>query len=188
MPVTPESPAPTHAAQLDLLMPLHYFYAQDEAPIPPLEFIRGCEVPEPMRHLLVHESDMTPRLRTFHQSEISLTVIQAEIARDFVMRQVVLCRTTDGAPVEYGAIGIQLEGLPAHVQALIRKGEKPLGAILEQESVPHVSSPRAWFEIRADDHIANLLQVAGEKRLYGRSNALTHPGGIVFADIVEILP
>ena len=33
-----------------------------------------------------------------------------------------------------------------------------------------------------------LIHVPPGTKLHGRCNALTHPGGIVFADIVEILP
>jgi hypothetical protein len=90
--------------------------------------------------------------------------------------------------VEYGAIGIQLKAFPPHVKQLIRDGKRPLGGILETEGIPHTSAPRAWFAIEADHHTGELLRVPPGTRLYGRSNALSHPDGIVFADIVEILP
>lgn len=186
MPATPDAAADARA--LDLLMPLLYFYNQDELPLSPVEFLEGESVPPPWRQLLVHNEDMTPTLREFHLSEISLQVVQAEMSDEYVMRQVVLHRTSDGAPVEYGAIGIQLGGFPAKVKQLIREGNLPLGGILESEGVPHRSAPRAWFVIDADEHIGELLHVRPGTKLYGRCNALTHPDGIVFADIVEILP
>lgn len=173
---------------MDLFMPLLYFYNQDEQPLPLLEFIEGESMPQPYRGLLVHDSDMTPTLRDFHGCTMNLQVVQAEMSEDYVMRQVVLHRSTDNAPVEYGAIGIQLDGFPPHVKALIREGKRPLGGILESEGVPHRSAPRGYFAIEADDHTGSLLGVAPHTRLYGRCNALTHPDGIVFADIVEILP
>jgi hypothetical protein len=165
MPATPES------EQLDLLMPLLYFYARDGLVLPLVDFISGDEMPEPSRHLLVHPSDMTPRLRAFHQSPISLTVVSADLSADYVMRQVVLTRDRDRSPVEYGAIGIHLQGFPPPVRA-----------------IPHISAPRAYFEIDADPHIASLLDCQPGDRLCGRCNALSFPDGIVFADIVEILP
>ena len=173
MPATPES------EQLDLLMPLLYFYARDGLVLPLVDFISGDEMPEPSRHLLVHPSDMTPRLRAFHQSPISLTVVSADLSADYVMRQVVLTRDRDRSPVEYGAIGIHLQGFPPPA---------PLGAILEDAAIPHISAPRAYFEIDADPHIASLLDCQPGDRLCGRCNALSFPDGIVFADIVEILP
>ena len=153
MPATPES------EQLDLLMPLLYFYARDGLVLPLVDFISGDEMPEPARHLLVHPSDMTPRLRAFHKSPISLTVVSADLSADYVMRKVVLTRDRDRSPVDYGASGIHLDG-----------------------------APRAYFEIDADPHIATLLDCQPGDRLCGRCNALSFPDGIVFADIVEILP
>ena len=176
------------ARELDLLMPLLYFYNQDELPLPPVEFHDGAELPQPQRSLLVHQNDMTPTLRKYHASDITLEVVQAEMSDDYVMRQVVLHRARDGAPVEYGAIGIQLDGFSDKVKRLIREGHEPLGGILESENVPHSSAPRAWFTIEADEHTGDLLRVPPGTKLHGRCNALTHPGGIVFADIVEILP
>jgi chorismate-pyruvate lyase len=173
---------------LDLLMPLVYFYNQDELPLPPVTFMEGEEVPEPYRSLLVHQNDMTPTLRAHHASEITLQVIDSEASEDYVMRQVVLHRESDGAPVEYGAIGIHLEAFPPHVKELVREGKRPLGGILGSEGVPHSSAPRAWFSIETDEHIGELLHIAPGTKLYGRSNTLVHPDGIVFADIVEILP
>jgi len=186
MRVTPET---KEAARImDLLMPLLYFYNQDELPLPPLEFIEGEAMPQPWRGLLVHSADMTPTLRNFHGSAMDLEVVQAEMSDDYVMRQVVLHRASDNAPVEYGAIGIQLDGFSPAVKALIREGKRPLGGILESEGVPHKSAPRGYFTIEADEHTGQLLHVRPGTRLYGRCNALTHPDGIVFADIVEILP
>ena len=176
------------ARELDLLMPLLYFYNQDELPLPPVSFHDGEKLPQPQRSLLVHQSDMTPTLRAHHGSDITLEVVQAEMSDDYVMRQVVLHRKNDGAPVEYGAIGIQLEGFPDKVKRLIREGHEPLGGILEAENIPHQSAPRAWFTIEADEHTGDLLRVPPGTKLHGRCNALSHPGGIVFADVVEILP
>jgi chorismate-pyruvate lyase len=186
MPATPDFTDTSRA--MDLLMPLLYFYSQDETPLPLIEFIEGEAVPEPQRHLLVHASDMTPRLREHHGAAIRLEVKEAQLAPEYVMREVVLHRASDGAPVEYGAIGIQLEHLPLPVQQMIRAGQQPLGGILESENIPHHSAPRAYFTLMADEHIGTLLGTAHGTRLYGRCNALTHPDGIVFADIVEILP
>ena len=181
-------PAIPEAEQHELLMPLHWFYARHGLPLPPVEFIDGDEMPEPARHLLVHASDMTPRLRAWHRAPISLQVVEAEASADFVMRQVVLRRSTDHAPVEYGAIGIQLDGFPPSARERIRSGSVPLGGLLEEEAIPHRSAPRAYFETTADAHIAGLLDCAPGTRLFGRCNALSFPDGIVFADIVEILP
>lgn len=172
--------------QLDLLMPLVFFYGRLELALPPVAFIPGEAVPDPQRHLLVHQSDMTPRLREHHGSDPGLTVISAERTEDYVIREVVL--NCEGRPVEYGAIGIHLEGFPPHVKTMISGGSAPLGAILEREGIPHQSAPTGYFALEADAHMARLLDTAPGTRLFGRCNVLSHLDGTAFADIVEVLP
>ena len=169
-------------------MPLAFFYARQDASMPQPALIPGAEMPEPYQHLLVHESDMTPRLRNFHGTGIGLRVVDRELSDQFVMRLVVLFRQDDGRPVEMGAIGIQLEGFPEETRAAVLAGEIPLGGLLEAHEIVHESSPKAYFSMVTDAFLADLLGVSPGITLYGRCNALAHPDGTVFADIVEILP
>jgi hypothetical protein len=74
------------------------------------------------------------------------------------------------------------------VRTQIASGATPLGSILEESAIPHRSAPRAYFEVKADAHIAGLLHCPEGTFLHGRCNALSFPDGMVFADIVEILP
>ncbi len=182
--------APTTAAPnlLDLFMPLEFFYASRAEPMPCPRLIPGSDMPAPYQHLLVHESDMTPRLRDFHGSPIGLRVVERQLSEDYVMRLVVLDRQTDQRPVEIGAIGIQLEGFPAAARADILAGQIPLGGLLEAHGIQHESAPKAYFTIPADAFLADLLGATVGAQLYGRCNALSHHDGLVFADIVEILP
>ncbi|MDB6134865.1 MAG: hypothetical protein JWM59_3108 [Verrucomicrobiales bacterium] len=173
---------------LDLLMPLAFFYVRQELELPALEFIEGKLMPEPSRHLLVHQSDMTPRLRNFHHTVPALTVVAVEKTEDFVMREVILTDQERVRPIEYGAIGIHLEGLPSHVKTMIRDGVAPLGAILESEGIPHASAPTGYFRLFADDRMSRLLNTSKGTVLHGRCNVLTHPDGSTLADIVEVLP
>lgn len=173
---------------LDLFMPLEFFYASLPEQMPRPDLLLGLDVPEPFQHLLVHESDMTPRLREFHQSGITLEVKERQVSDDFVMRLVVLHCEGDGRPVEIGAIGIQLEGFNPVAREAILAGQVPLGGILEAHEIMHESHPKAYFSIEADAFLAGLLGQAVGTKLYGRCNALSHAGGVVFADIVEILP
>lgn len=173
---------------LDLFMPLAFFYAHRPEDMPEATLLAGDAMPEPYRHLLVHESDMTSRLRNFHQADISLEVIEREVGEQFVMRLVVLHRSDTSEPVEMGAIGIQLDGFDDELRGAILAGEVPLGGLLEKFQVDHQSSPKAYFSVIADPFLADHLKVKVGERLYGRCNSLTHADGIVFADIVEILP
>ena len=183
--VTGNLPAST-AQHLDLLMPLVFFYGRLELDLPRVEFIEGPSMPQPQRHLLVHQSDMTPRLREHHHSAPQLTVVSVERTEDYVIREVVLA--CEGRPVEYGAIGIHLDGFPLPVKTMICEGTAPLGAILESEGIPHTSAPTGYFVLEADAHMAQLLGTSPGMRLFGRCNVLSHADGTSFADIVEVLP
>jgi len=182
----PSKSTPPESAELDFLMPLHFFLGAMSSF--DVTFIPGETMPEPYRHLLVHESDMTPRLAAFHNSEIGLRVHSVKASDDMVMRAVMLHRTEDNGPVEFGAIGIQLEPFPEEIKAMIRSGERPLGAILKDYKIDHTSHPRAYFRIHIDERLGELLHAPAGAVRYGRSNVLRDADGIDFADIVEILP
>ncbi len=173
---------------LGWLMPFHYFYEKAGKTLPDFRFISGEEVPYPYRSLLVHANDMTPTLAAFHHSRLSLEIHAHESSEAFVMRLVTLHAVATDAPVEYGAIAIQLGGLPPEVAAEVVEGRKPLGALLGEHGVEHRGAPVAYFAVPADEAIARALNQQPGERLYGRCNQLLDGDGMVFADIVEILP
>ena len=185
----PATTAAPESAELDLLMPLHFFLGAMSGL--DVTFIAGQEMPEPYRHLLVHESDMTPRLANFHAAKIGLAVHTKKASDQLIMRAVILHKEgSDGEcePVEFGAIGIQLGPFPEPLRQMIRAGEKPLGGILQDEEVSHSSHPSAYFKIVIDERLGELLKAPKGSVLYGRSNVLRDAEGTDFADIVEILP
>ena len=196
MPATPDSRADDRrreagaalAEALHRLLPFHFFYEKAGVDLPDFRFIPGEEVPYPYRSLLVHSNDMTPTLAAFHHSKLYLEVHEHESSDAFVMRLVTLHAAASDAPVEYGAIAIQLSALPEEMQAQVRAGRKPLGALLGEYAVEHYGRPAAYFSVPADERIARSLHQRPGEILYGRCNQLLDRDGIVFADIVEILP
>lgn len=171
------------------LQPLLRFYVQSGEGMPRILFIEGESMPEPYRHLLVHRSDMTPRLSDFYQSEIGLEVLRKDkdSTRDELTREVIL-RRSDGVPVEFGAIRILIHRLPEPVAEEVRAGERPLGGILQSHRLPHTSAPQAYFQVAADSLMAQMLACDEGTTLYGRCNVLSLPDDVPFAEIVEILP
>ena len=57
---------PTPDQLLSRLLPLHFFYAQQERELPSVDFLDGDKIPDPQNSLLVHDSDMTSTLTRFH--------------------------------------------------------------------------------------------------------------------------
>lgn len=171
----------------DDLAPLVFFYGIGSAR-PRVTFVEPGDLPEQERWLLVHDIDMTPRLREGHGSEIDLDVHAKARIGNYLVRASVLNRRSDGKPVEFGAIGIHLDLLPEEAQALVIEGRIPFGAILERYEVPHSSHPRGFFRISVDARLAELLGATSGQILYGRCNELRHGCGRVLADVVEVLP
>jgi len=173
--------------QLDHLAPLVFFYGLGSER-PQVEFVAGDALPEEPRWLLVHESDMTPRLRDYHKQEIDLDVHAKGRIGQYYVRASVLKRHSDQRAVEFGAIGIHLDVLEPEAQRMVLEGKVPFGAILERLAVPHSSHPRGYFRIKIDHRLAELLDATEGETLYGRCNELRHASGRTLADVVEVLP
>lgn len=171
----------------DILAPLIFFYGIGSNR-PRVTFVEPDDLAEQERTLLVHQMDMTPRLRGFHGCEIDLNVAARARIGNYLVRASVLHRGSDGMPVEFGAIGIHLDLLPEEAQELVLNGRVPFGAILEQFGVPHSSHPRGYFRIAVDARLAELLGAVSGQMLFGRCNELRHGSGRVLADVVEVLP
>ena len=173
--------------QLGHLAPLVFFYGLGSER-PQAHFVEPEELSDEARWLLVHASDMTPRLRNYHGSEIDLDVHGKGQIGPYYVRASVLKRRSDRRAVEFGAIGIHLDQLEEAAAALVKEGKVPFGAILERLAVPHSSHPRGYFKIRIDRRLAELLEAKEGEELYGRCNELRSAGGGTLADVVEVLP
>ncbi len=168
--------------------PLDEFYAQAGLPLPRIDQIRGEDMPEPYRSLLVHQNDMTPTLEQFHGGSIHVHVLRRDQRNGFYFREVVLEKDADDAPVEFGAIKINLSLFDSKARQLILGEREPLGHILATCGVVHTSRPKAYLRIEADDLIGHALRVVRRARLYGRRNTLFDTQHQSLAEIVEILP
>ena len=175
------SPAVDHFA------PFIGFYADAKAKAPATTPIDGAQMPEQYRALLVNDGDMTPTLEKFHGCKLHLKVLGRVHAGEEYRRQVLLL-DPQNRPVEFGAIRIHLDVLLPAVQKLVLAGQRPLGGVLIENSVPHTSRPSAYFSVTGDDLINRALGVSKPCRLYGRCNTLTGEDGRVIAEVVEILP
>ena len=190
MHATPDSSeaSAAYSEALHRLLPFHFFYEKLGRELPDFTFLDGDEVPYPYRSLLVHKNDMTPTLAAFHHSKLYLEVHRHEASEGMMMRLVSLHAASSEIPVEYGAISIQLENLPNDLREAIVAGERPLGGLLAEYEVEHAGDPSIYFSVPADELIAKALQQSEGEILYGRCNQLLDSEGMVFADIVEILP
>ncbi len=172
---------------VEYFSPFMGFYADAQATAPATTLIDGAAMPEPYRSLLVTNGDMTPTLEKFHHCQLHLKVLGRVHAGEEYRRQVLLLDPSQ-RPVEFGAIRIHLSALLPAVQKLVLAGQRPLGGVLIENSVPHRSQPRAYFSVIGDDLINRALGVSKPCVLYGRCNTLITKDGIPIAEVVEILP
>lgn len=170
------------------LCPLAHFYKHGASRLPVVMEIADTEVPAPYRQLLVHDRDMTSTLEKFHHAKTHLRVLRTVVNGDTYEREVVLALDGSERPVEFGALTVHLDRLPAMVRVLVAEGRRPFGGILVEHGVKFTSRPKAYIRIEPDSVISQSLELQTPSILYGRCNALFDDHGRVLADIVEVLP
>lgn len=182
------SPFTLPFSQADILAPLRFFYGLASQDLR-VTFIEPDQIPPVECHLLVHESDMTPRLAAFYHTPIKLDVhARSLVGPSYLVRAVILRKSSDDTPVEFGAIGIHLDRFDGGVRDAILAGVIPLGGILHQRQIPHSSHPSGYFRIETDHRLASLLGGFDGQQCYGRCNTLRYPDGSPIAEVVEVLP
>ena len=166
---------------------LQRFYEGAGLSAPALTELKGEEVPQPYRSLLVHSSDMTPTLERFYGQTLRLRVLSREHHDDSYKREVILWLAEDTIPVEYGVIRIHLERFPPTARRLVLEEERPLGDILHSEAIPHLSWPQAFFRLKSDAHAGAALGLQHSGLLYGRRNVLLDGSRRLLAEVIEVL-
>ena len=166
---------------------LERFYSRAGLALPPLQQLRDEEVPQPYKSLLVHSLDMTPTLERFYQGPVGLMVLSRERQDNFYYREVILNVDEGKRPVEYGAIRICLDHLPATLRDRVLQEQRPFGNILQSESFPHMSWPQAFFRTEPDAHMSTVLRLHRPCSLYGRRNLLLDGHRRLLAEVIEVL-
>lgn len=170
------------------LFPLSEFYSRAKRPLPRIETVPAESVPEPFKSLLVHHRDMTPTLETFHGARIHLELLSRDQRGGFYFREVVLRLDPDERPVEFGANKVYLGMFPEEAQELIRLDQIPLGRILKECGVKHVTEAKYFLRVEPDELIARALELETPVPLFGRKAIISDPAGRALSEIVEILP
>ncbi|HTL17429.1 MAG TPA: hypothetical protein VL793_09340 [Patescibacteria group bacterium] len=166
---------------------LERFYGKLGLPMPLLQDVDGQAMPQPYQKLLVHSADMTPTLESFYHQPMRLTVLTREQQEYSYLREVVLKSARDSRPVEYGVIRICLNHLPPPASRRVLEEQRPLGNILQSESIAHLSWPQAFFRVQSDSHLAHVLYLSQPCMLYGRRNVLLDGSRRLLAEVIEIL-
>ena len=170
------------------LFPLSEFYARTSLAFPKFERITAENLPEPYRTLLAHNNDMTPTLERFHGGEIYIHALSSERRDDSYFREVVLHRSEDDLPVEFGANCINLSLFTPEARWMILQEKIPLGRILKDHRIEHSTRVLGFFRIEPDDLVLTALKSTERVFHYGRQAMLCDPQQRPLSQVVEILP
>ena len=168
--------------------PLSDFYAHAKLPMPRIEAVAADAVPEPYRSLLVHKNDMTPTLEAFHNSRIHLELVKKDHRGGFYFREVILRLDHDEKPVEFGANKLHIGIFSEEAQEQILLEQVPLGRILNECDVKHLTEAKFFLRVEPDELICRALELETPVTLYGRKAVITDHKGLMLSEIVEILP
>ena len=172
----------------DFAFPLSEFYARTSLALPRMEIIGADVVPEPYRALLVHTNDMTSTLERFHGGEICIHALSSEQRDAGYFREVVLCRASDDAPVEFGANCVNLSLFSPEARWMILQEKVPLGRILKDHAIPHTIQVPCFFRVEPDALICRVFNLAKPVPLYGRQAVLCNAAHQRLSQVVEVLP
>ena len=172
----------------DVLFPLNRFYETEHLALPKTVLMAGADLPEPYRGMLDHDRDMTPTLEAFHDSRIHLELVKKDHRGGFYFREVILRLDRDEKPVEFGANKLHIGIFSEEAQEQILLEQVPLGRILKECGVRHVTEAKFFLRVEPDELICRALELESPVTLYGRKAVISDHKGLVLSEIVEILP
>jgi chorismate-pyruvate lyase len=153
---------------LDELGKLTSLFPADEPLIADARHIPKSETPEPYAHMLVHDQHMTVTMEEYHRCPVEVHVIQRHLDGDLYNREIVLTRTSDGAPVQFGIVQFDFQYVTRKVREEILAEETPLGRILINHNVLRHVDLGAILAITAGPGLAKVLRMPVGGKTYGR--------------------
>lgn len=178
----------TSAQSRGTLHPLDTFYADHPEDMPVVREIAAAVIPEPQFELLVHDHDMTPTLEAHHGDRIVLETCQTVRDGSIYAREVLLRLVSSQRVVEYGASRIHLDTFPENLQSVILEGKTPLGTIMNEYGLSHLSRPERFLRVQPGKIMREAFGLKGEELLFGRQNVVRNPQGRPMYEVIEVLP
>jgi hypothetical protein len=155
--------------------------------IPALTPVSASSLPAEVRTLLDHCGGMTAALEGYWGRPMGLTVLGSRETAQGVSRAVVLTPMDTAHPAELGLISIRLAALPPALHPAVQAGKVPFGRLLADGGIAFESRPGAFFRLRADVPLADIMRVPVGMALHGRATVLRDADGHVLAEAIEIL-
>jgi chorismate-pyruvate lyase len=131
--------------------------------------VEANEMPLPERTLLAHDDHMTVSMELFHNGPVALEVVTVHETATHYSRQILLRRSGDGAPVQFGVMRISLATVGEAVQKAIRARSQPLGRVLIEQNVLRKVHMVALYRVTAGPVLADLLGAVPGDGTWGRT-------------------
>jgi chorismate-pyruvate lyase len=150
---------------------------------PACTLVRGDDVPEPYRSLLVHTHHMTVTVEQHYGGPVDVTVLNTVREGDEYARQILLEVRDTGRVVQFGIVQIDLSLLSPTVRDKIIEGKTPLGRVLIEHDVLRHIQPAGYLKVELDDDLCRWFGLTEPTTTYGRL-------GVIFTDgrpAIEVL-
>ncbi len=133
-----------------------------------VEHVPSALTPEPYKRLLVHEQHMTVTMEEFHSTSVVVQVLERKREGDIYSRKILLNRSDNGRPVQFGIVRFDLSVVLPAVRDEIVSEKTPLGRILINYNVLRHIALGAILQIEAGPGLAELFHCRTGQLTYGR--------------------
>lgn len=149
------------------------------------EHVSSSLTPEPYKQLLAHEHHMTVTMEKYHGCAVNVSVLKEHSEGDVYARQIILTRSDDGTPVQFGIVRFDFQYVTKQVKDEIMSGNIPLGRVLITHNVLRHIDLGAIMKFTAGEGLAAALAMEVGQETYGRLATIfcnRHPA----VDLLEI--
>lgn len=135
-------------------------------------------VPEPQRGLLNHEEHMTVTVEAFHHSPVNVRVARTLYSGDtsemasggrWYAREITLHRQSDGFPVQYGIVRLNVDLLDPVVWEEIESQTTPLGRVLIRHDVLREVELCGLWRVAVGEPLRRFFGCPSGSITYGRT-------------------
>lgn len=145
------------------------------------------QLPKHFAKLLAHHEHMTVTVEAFHGCPVDVEVLETKWQSPIYCRKILLRKSTDQTPVQFGLVRLDTSVLAPQVRDEIIDGKIPLGRVLIQHNVMRKVQLETLWRIEASQELAGhfnrtTLPIA----TYGRT-AIIHFGNTPALELLEIV-
>jgi chorismate-pyruvate lyase len=148
--------------------------------------VRGDQMPEPYRALLVHTHHMTVTVERHYGGPVGVRVLETARDGDEYARKILLELHGSGRVVQFGIVQIDLSLLSEPVRERIVEGKTPLGRVLIEHNVLRHIQPAGYLKVEPCPELCRRFGLSEPTTTYGRLGVI-YTDGKPAIEVLEIL-